>query len=232
MVARYAVDQYVHSGMRLGLGAGTTLEFALHALAERMGHPSDHARRLTDITLAAASYHTESIAINLGLRVLPLSDPAISGELDLTLDGADQVNSAGQLIKGGGGALFREKILADCSRQLVIMVDESKITTCLGMGFPLPIEVAPIAISSVFRRLRSLGGTPVIRQATAKLGAVITDNGNMIVDLQFDDGIADPPALERTLAMIPGVIESGLFTSFRPTVLVTRGDSVEDLSKH
>jgi ribose 5-phosphate isomerase A len=139
--------------------------------------------------------------------------------LDLTIDGADEVDPALHLIKGGGGALLREKVVASTSRRLVIAAGRSKVVETLGLGFRLPVEVVPFARPVVERAIRELGAEPHLRET--ETGAVYhTDNGNEILDCAFAAGIPDPSETERRLAGIPGVVESGLFVGMADVVVI------------
>ncbi|MCA1754187.1 MAG: ribose 5-phosphate isomerase A [Spirochaeta sp.] len=158
-----------------------------------------------------------------------LNDPRIAGVLDLTIDGADEIDPAGNLTKGGGGALLREKIAAFCSRRYVIVGDDSKLVQSLGVSFAIPIEVVPTARRVVLEAVRSMGAEVSVREAVRKMGYVITDNGNIIIDARFGTQ-HDPGELERRLDAIPGVVETGLFVGMKPVVYLGAGDgSIREL---
>jgi ribose 5-phosphate isomerase A len=200
----------VQDGMALGLGTGSTVAFFLEALAERV---RAEGLRLRGVP---TSLDTERRCWELGL---PLAGLEELERLDLTIDGADEIDPQFRLIKGGGGALLREKVVAQQSRELVIVVDPKKRVERLGTTFALPVEVVPFALAPVLRAVRALGANPVQRGAHA-LPPYRTDNGNAVLDLSFPDGIADPQALEQRLKAIAGVVEVGLFIGLAHGVIV------------
>jgi ribose 5-phosphate isomerase A len=207
---RRAVDDHVESGMLLGLGTGSTVYFALVRLAERIRDEG------LDVRGVPTSIDTEEKAKSMGILLAGLDEVAM---LDLTIDGADEVDPALHLIKGGGGALLREKVVASTSRRLVIAAGRSKVVETLGLGFRLPVEVVPFARPVVERAIRELGAEPHLRET--ETGAVYhTDNGNEILDCAFAAGIPDPSETERRLAGIPGVVESGLFVGMADVVVI------------
>jgi ribose 5-phosphate isomerase A len=219
---RAAVDALVHSGMKLGLGTGSTAIHAVRRVGELLAQGT-----IRDISAFATSLQTEIECERLGIPVYPLNSRELSGTLDLTIDGADEVDPQNRLIKGGGGALLIEKIAAYASSAYAITVDESKVVASLGSGFPVPVEVVPEARVSVTRALESLGATVMLREALRKIGPVITEHGNVIVDIRFASAV-DPAEMERTINTIPGVMENGFFTRIRPVVYIARLDgSVE-----
>jgi ribose 5-phosphate isomerase A len=220
----YAVDHNVESGMRIGLGTGSTAVWAVKRIAELLSEG-----KLSNLSLFATSSQTEAACDELGLSTYSLNDPRIAGVLDLTIDGADEIDPAGNLTKGGGGALLREKIAAFCSRRYVIVGDDSKLVQSLGVSFAIPIEVVPTARRVVLEAVRSMGAEVSVREAVRKMGSVITDNGNIIIDARFGTP-HDPAELERRLDAIPGVVETGLFVGMRPVVYVGAGDgSIREL---
>ena len=190
MVAAAAMT-YVPAGSYLGVGTGSTAD----CLIDLIGQNPDHIE-----AAVASSEHTANRLQNYGVEVLDLN---MAGDLAVYIDGADEFNPEGHLIKGGGGALTREKIVAGASRQFVCIVDHTKRVDTLGL-YPLPVEVIPMARSFVARQLVKLGGDPELREGPR------TDNGNMILDL-YNLEIKDAIALERTINDIPGVVTVGLF---------------------
>jgi ribose 5-phosphate isomerase A len=203
-VARAALA-YVGDGDVVGVGTGSTADRFIDALAERRGR------------IAGAVASSERSAARLrahGIAVLELNAVAA---LPVYVDGADEATRAGHLIKGGGGALTREKIVADAARRFVCVVDDSKIVTRLG-AFPLPVEVIPMARAQVARKLDALGGRAVLREG------FVTDNGNQILDVH-GLAIADPAALESELDHLVGVVCNGLFARRGADVLLVGGDS-------
>lgn len=198
-VAKAALD-FIKTGSILGLGSGSTINYLITAL-EKI--------RCKIEGVVAASIETEKRLKDLNIPVLDLNN---TGELSLYIDGADEVNPQLQLIKGGGGALTREKIIAAASRNFICIVDESKYVPILGQK-NLPLEVIPMARSYVARELVKLGGFPVYREK------FITDNGNIILDTQHWD-FTDPIKLERLLNNIPGVVSNGLFAQRPANILL------------
>ena len=150
---------------------------------------------------------------------IPLVHLSEETAIDLTIDGADEIDPAFHMIKGGGGALLREKVVASLTAREVIVADRSKVVDRLGLGFLLPVEVIPFARPTVARRLKDLGAFPTVRMRAADL-PYQTDNGNEILDCRFEGGIADPPELERKLSSIPGLVESGLFCGLAHVLVI------------
>ena len=202
--AALAALELVAAGATIGVGTGSTVNFFIDALA---AHPGRVSRAVSSSEASSARLRAAGITV-LDLNEVP--------ELHLYVDGADEANPARQLIKGGGAALTREKIVAAAARRFVCIVDESKLVTTLG-GFPLPVEVIPMARSLVARELSARGGRPVWRQGCT------TDNGNQILDVH-DLKISDPVALERDLNQIVGVVTVGLFAA-RPADVLLIGTS-------
>ncbi len=194
----------VAAGQTIGLGGGSTVDALVEALGRRL-----RAERL-DIAAVVASEATGRAARAAGIRV---RDPNEAGELDLALDGADEVDPSGRLLKGGGGALLREKLVALAARRLVILVDARKLVTHLGQRMPLPVEVVPFAWRHTAARLRAMGLQPALRGGEG--APYRTDNGNLILDC------TGPFAeLGAEIKAIPGVVEHGIFAGFHPTVIV------------
>jgi ribose 5-phosphate isomerase A len=208
--AGYRAADLVKNGMVVGLGTGSTVFFAMERLHERV------AAGLA-VEGVPTSIQTAIRARNLNIPLTTLDDHP---SLDIAIDGADQVDPAFRLIKGRGAALTREKCVAAVAKQLIVVVDESKMAP--GLDIPVPLEVLPFAATPVMVQLKALGGTPVVREGTKKDGPVITDNGNFVIDCAFGV-ITDPEGLEAVLAGIPGIIESGLFTRFTKKTTVIAG---------
>jgi ribose 5-phosphate isomerase A len=205
-----AAARFVEDGMVVGLGTGSTVHFTLLRLAERIRTEGLAFRGVP------TSVDTETKAGELGIALASLEEVR---RLDLTLDGADEIDPRFQMIKGGGGALLREKVVASLSEREVIVADRSKVVERLGLRFLLPVEVVRFARPAVARGIQALGGTPVVRMR-AQGEIYRTDNGNEILDCRFEGGIADPRALERALDAIPGVVESGLFIDLAHVLVV------------
>jgi ribose 5-phosphate isomerase A len=202
--AARAALEYVSAGKVLGVGTGSTVNFLIDELAA------------SSIRIAGAVSSSSGSTDRLKAAGIPVVNLNDVGEIDTYIDGADETNPRRQLIKGGGAALTREKIIAAASRRFVCIVDETKLVDTLG-AFPLPVEVIPMARQYVSRELARLGGRPVWREP------VITDNGNHIVDLH-DLQITDPIALESAINQIVGVVTVGLF-AMRPADVVILGGS-------
>ena len=214
MLGRKAADLFVADGMKLGLGTGSTAIWALRRVAERLREGS-----LNGIRAVTTSLQSELEARGLGIPVGTLNDADMAEGLDLTIDGADEVDGAHNCIKGGGGALLVEKIVAYASRRFIVIVDEAKISGRLCDRFAIPLEIAVAAVATVTRTLQAMGATASLRQAVRKAGPVVTDLGNLLLDVSFA-GPFDPKEMERELNRIPGVLENGLFTRKKPELLI------------
>jgi ribose 5-phosphate isomerase A len=195
----------IQDGMSIGVGTGSTVNFFIDALAE-------HVHRL-DTVVSSSDATTERLR-SLGITV---TDLVSSGDLDLYVDGADEATKHLHLVKGGGGALTREKILAGASRQFACIIDDSKLVGALG-SFPLPVEVIPMARSFVARQLIKAGGQPILRPE------FITDNGNSILDVH-NLKIPNPLEVENRLNQIPGVVTVGIFAQRGADVLIVSGEN-------
>lgn len=201
--AAKAALRYIEDDMILGVGTGSTVNCLIELLPQ-----------LRLAGAVASSQVTEDKLRALGIEVVDLN---FAGTLDLYIDGADEVNAQLQLIKGGGGALTREKIVAAASKQFICMVDDSKMVDVLGRAFPVPIEVLPQARSYVARQLAQLGGEPVYRED------FVTDYGNVILDA-YDLDVSDPIALEQQLNNIVGVVCNGIFAANQADILLKAGN--------
>jgi ribose 5-phosphate isomerase A len=218
LAGRTAVEALVKSGMKLGLGTGSTAILAVRHIGGLMA-----GGRLKDIKAVSTSFQTTLECEARGIPLFSLNSREIGGKLDLTIDGADQVDPRNFCTKGGGGALLLEKIIAYASASYALMVDESKAVDNLGLTFAIPVEVVPEARLPVMQALEALGTEPVLREAVRKAGPVITEHGNFIVDVRLKQA-ADPAVLETEFNRIPGVVENGLFTRIRPAVFIARRD--------
>ncbi len=210
--------QFVESGMIIGLGTGSTAIFATRRIAQRI-----HNGELRDILAIPSSLATEADARQLSL---PLSTLAQHPNIDLTIDGADEVDPAFNVIKGGGGALLREKIIAQASARQVIVVDDSKLSPQLGKRFALPVEVIPFGWQSQAAFLAALGATVTLRQAGE--APYQTDQGNIILDCDFGP-IADPAALAQQIIKRAGIVEHGLFIGMVHDVIVAGSSGLRHL---
>ena len=198
---------FVKNNMIIGIGSGSTVREFIKLLGKSSLDSSS-------IICIPSSFDTEQMLIDNKMRIGTLNQYP---QLDLTIDGADRVDDKLNLIKGGGGAMLREKIIAAAAKEVIIIVDESKMVAKLDGSFPIPVEVVPHALNFVISKLESIGGKPTLRVASDKLGPTVTDNGNLILDTDFQE-IKNPETLEITLNNIPGVMENGLF----PNKLVTK----------
>lgn len=223
LAANTAVDTMItegkiFSGMKIGLGTGSTAMPAVRRIAERINDGT-----LKDIKAVATSFQTTLECEKLGIPVYSMNDKIIGGKLDLAIDGADEATPEGSLIKGGGAALLREKIIAYNSKVFVIVADESKAVTDHGTKFPLPVEIIGEARIPVTNELNALGAECVIREGVKKCGPVITDNGNMILDCTWKTPV-DAFEMEEKINRIVGVVENGFFTKLKPVVFVAHSD--------
>ncbi|HKA16626.1 MAG TPA: ribose-5-phosphate isomerase RpiA [Myxococcota bacterium] len=209
----YALEQ-VRPGHVLGLGTGRAAERFVRALAARVASG-------LEIRAVATSRATAELAGSLGIPVIPLDD---APRVDLAVDGADEVDPDGRMIKGYGGALLREKVVAAAAERVVILVGTEKCVPRLGTRGRLPVEVLPFALAPVRRRLAELGvpGTVRLREDLPQA----SDNGNLLVDCSIGP-LADPDELDRILHAIPGLLETGLFLECRAEIAVERADGVE-----
>ncbi len=200
----------VEDGSIVALGTGSTAAFVIEELGRRIRQEGLSIRGIP------TSYQAAMLARQYGVPLTTLDDV---DHIDIAIDGADEVDPQKNLIKGGGGAHTREKVIDSLAKVFVVVIDQSKLVQHLGESFPVPVEVLPLAIAPVLRRLTAMGGTPVIRMAVKKDGPVITDQGNLVVDVTFRE-IPDPAALEAALNNIPGVLENGIFSGVANIILV------------
>lgn len=220
-VVGYAAADLIEDGMSVGLGTGSTALFFIERLSER-------CRNGLRISALATSKTSHQIASQGGI---PLIDIEGLKSLDITVDGADEIDQNQQMIKGGGGALLREKIAAAMSREMVVIVDSSKIKEYLG-AFPLPVEILPFAHHATINHLNELGYEGQIRQ-TAENTPYFTDNGNLIYDIKLPYPCQNPHDDNRTIRSVPGVIETGFFLNMADRILVGYPDGeVKVISKN
>jgi len=212
--------ELVESGMRLGLGTGSTVAHLLVALAEKLSRGA-----LTDVVGVPTSLRTAREARELNIPLTSLTETPV---LDLTIDGADEVDPALDVIKGLGGALLREKMVAQASRRLAIMVDDGKMVPALGTRCPVPVEVVQFGWEVHGPFMESCGADPVLRVGSDG-EPMVTDNGNYIIDCHFAGGIDDAEGFERAIRARAGVVESGLFLGMATEVLVSGPAGVETL---
>jgi ribose 5-phosphate isomerase A len=210
----------IRDNTTIGLGSGNTILHALELAAERI------KKENLKINFIPTSYQMEIAAKKLGLRTTTLDE---NTEPDLAMDGADQVQwRTLDLVKGGGAALLREKIVDSTARRLIIIVDEKKLVKTLGGPQPIPVEITPFGYSSTIEKIRRITEKTVLRETPGKVGPVITDNGNMIADAYFRS-LRRPEIVHEKLSKIPGVVETGLFLGMADTAYVGRKDGHVDI---
>ena len=217
-VALAAVDQ-IENGMILGLGSGSTAALMIEALAMKI-----KSGEIKDVVGVTTSFQGEVLASELGIPLKSLS--SVSG-IDLAIDGADEVDPKFQLIKGGGACHVQEKLVAALAKKFIVVVDSTKLVKKLNLDFKLPVEVLPSAWKQVQKTLHDLGGKGNLRMAQKKAGPIVTDQGNLILDLSFRHGIDQPDLLESQINNIPGVLENGLFVNLTDQVLVGKVENDE-----
>jgi len=218
--AAYEAVKHVKDNFVVGLGSGSTAALAIKALGERA------KREQLRLLAVPTSYQAFLLAAKHGIPVTTLEE---HGVIDVTIDGADQIDPKLNLIKGMGAALAREKIVASASKINIIIADETKRVNALGEnGQPVPVEVLPFAIGLVKRQIEEFGGTAVLREGKGKVGPVITDNGNVVIDAGFGV-IRNAAELEVKLKMVSGVVETGLFIGLATTAYIATPSEVEKL---
>lgn len=215
-----AAAQLIEDGMVIGLGSGSTAAHLVYALAQRI------QTGLSIVGAVPSSKATADLAGNLGIPLTTLDAHPI---LDLAIDGADEIDGQLNLIKGAGGALLREKIVAFSARRFVVIADVTKLVTTLGLQFALPVEVIPFAITPVQQQLAELGARVQVR--TLAKQPYVTDNGNMIVDCTFAGGITSPLALHTRMKNIVGVVETGLFLHMAEQAIIGGPEGVKVLTQ-
>ena len=201
----------VKSDSVVGLGTGSTTAYAIQYIGERL-----QSGDLKNIVGVTTSFQAEVLARKYNI---PLSTLDVVDRIDVAIDGADEVDPQKNLIKGGGAAHTQEKIVDSLAEQFIVVVDGGKLVDKLGSTFLLPVEVIPKAVVPVMRKLEQLGGKPELRMGVKKAGPVVTDQGNLVIDVKYE-GIDDPATLEKTINNVPGVLENGLFVGVTDVVLV------------
>ncbi|MBY9012107.1 MAG: ribose 5-phosphate isomerase A [Candidatus Lokiarchaeota archaeon] len=216
-----AVEENVKKNMILGIGSGSTVVYAVEAIAEI------NKNNNLNLKCIPTSFQSQQLIIENGLTLVSLDQYP---EIDLDIDGADEIDKALNLIKGGGGCLVQEKIIASSSKKLVIIVDYTKKSDNLGDNWKkgVPIEIIPLAYIPIMKRLEKLGGTPVLRMAQAKAGPVVSDNGNFIIDVDFGK-IKNPKELNLILLQIPGVVDTGLFVNMASKAYIGQKDGTIEI---
>lgn len=211
----------VEYGFVVGLGSGSTIAYAIQEIGKRI---QGQELRVLGIP---TSHQASMLAVENGIPLTTLNEHP---QLDLAIDGADEIDRELNLIKGMGGALTREKIVASAARKLVVVADETKLVEKLGTNHPVPIEILPFAFSTAMLGIQKLGGKPVLREGKGKVGPIITDNGNFIVDADFGP-LNAPKELNSRLRSIPGVIETGLFVGMADLVYIGTPTTVRKLER-
>ena len=212
----------VENGFVIGLGSGSTAAYAIEELGKKV------RRERLSILAVPTSYQALMLAATHGIQITTLDEHP---KLDLAIDGADQMDRNLDLIKGMGGALTREKIVASASKKLIIIADESKKVRVLGENnHPVPLEVIPFGAKPVMLKIQELGGKPVLREAKGKVGPVITDNGNAVLDVYFGP-IEDPSKLATELKTLPGVVETGFFVRMADLAYIGKSSGVEKIER-
>ncbi len=214
--AGYAAAELVENGMVLGLGTGSTVFHFINRLVERI-------KEGLSIQAVSSSIRSENQAKEGGIL---FADIDTITAVDMTVDGADEINGEKQMTKGGGGALLREKVLANISKEMVVIVDEGKVVEKLGKH-DLPVEILPFAHGAIIEKIRKLGFHGTLREHN-KDGPFITDNGNMIYDIHFESLREDPEKDHEKLIRIPGILETGFFFNLAGRVIVGKSDGTVD----
>mmetsp|Transcript_19306 Transcript_19306/g.59574 ORF Transcript_19306/g.59574 Transcript_19306/m.59574 type:complete len:245 (-) Transcript_19306:488-1222(-) len=224
-----AIDDYVTSGMKVGLGTGSTAAFAVERLGELLKEG-----KLTDIIAVPTSVRTKEQAESLGIPLTTLDE---FSKLDVAIDGADEVDPALNLVKGGGGALLREKMVEIVADKFIVIVDESKLCDALGPGFPIPVEITPFCHEHTKRVIEDLPALKGKCEAVLRLGSstnnsvdgdepAVTDNGNYILDLVFENPLEDAPAAAAQLKATCGCVDHGLFIGMTTAVIIAGSDGI------
>ena len=223
-----AADELAAPDMKLGLGTGSTAIHVVRRVGERLA-----AGELRGIRVFATSFQTELACEELGIPHYSLNSPELAGGLDLTIDGADELDPKGRLVKGGGGALLIEKLAAYNSARYAIVAEEGKLVSDLALRFALPVEIIVEARCTVTRALEKLGAVVTLREALCKAGPVITEHGNLLLDIRFQTPV-EPEEMEERINLIPGVVENGFFTGRRapwdrPLLYIGRADATVEI---
>lgn len=222
--ANRAVEENIEDGMKIAIGSGSTVVYAVKRLGELVKQNKWH------VICVPTSYQSEQLVIENDLHLSTLN---LHPELDIDIDGADEIDKDLNLIKGGGGCLFQEKVAASYSKKLVIIADYRKDSSKLGEKWKngVPIEILPGACMPIYNEIIKIGGKPLLRMGKAKAGPVVTDNGNFIIDADFGV-IEDPASLEKKLREISGVIDTGLFINMASIAYIGNKDgSVKKIEK-
>jgi ribose 5-phosphate isomerase A len=216
------VIDHIKSDMIIGIGSGSTAAEGIRLIGEKMARGE-----LTNIKAVPTSYQAIQEAVAVKIPLTTLDEHPV---LDFGFDGADQIDNDLNAIKGGGGALLREKIVASCCKEYVIIADQTKVTDVLGRDQPIYLEIHPMAVNPVSRKLRNMGAKPSIRQAVGKLGPVVTDNGNNLIDADFGP-IHNPGYLNARLHSVQGIMETGLFIGYAQIAYIGTKNGVKTMTR-
>ncbi|MFX1295042.1 MAG: ribose-5-phosphate isomerase RpiA [Promethearchaeota archaeon] len=220
-IAAVAALDFIETDQVIGIGSGSTVEYFIKGLKERIKFDK------LKIVAVPTSYQSELSLIKNQIPLITLNEHP---ELDLAVDGADEVDPTLNLIKGGGAALTQEKIVDSMAKKFVVIADQSKLVKNLGEKMTVPIEVIPLAFKTVMKKLKKFSSKCILRTAIKKMGPVITDNGNFIIDVKITD-IKDPKRLELELNGIPGVVENGLFIEMADIVYIGQEMGIKKLTR-
>ena len=201
----------VKSDSIVGLGSGSTAAYAIEYIGDRIAKGE-----IKNVVGVPTSFQSEVLAKKFNIPLVTLD--AID-HIDVAIDGADEVDPDKNLIKGGGAAHTREKVVDSLAKEFIVVVDEGKLVDKLGSTFLLPVEVIPMAVSPVMRSLEKLGGKPELRMGVKKAGPVVTDQGNLVIDVKFDH-IKNPEEMEKEINNLPGVLENGIFVGVADIIMV------------
>ncbi len=220
--AAQKVVEHIKDDMVIGIGSGSTAAEGIRAIGEKIANGE-----LKNIKAVPTSYQAIQEAVKAHIPLTTLDEHPV---LDFGFDGADQLDNDLNAIKGGGGALLREKIVASCCKEYVLIADQTKVAEVLGRDQPVYLEIHPMAVTPVSRKLRNMGAKPTIRQAVGKLGPVVTDNGNNLIDADFGP-IHNPGYLNARLHSVQGVMETGLFIGYAQIAYIGTRDGVKTMTK-
>lgn len=216
------VVEHVKSDMVIGIGSGSTAAEGIRLIGEKIV-----TGELSNVRAVPTSYQAIQEAVKAHIPLTTLDEHPV---LDFGFDGADQLDDELNAIKGGGGALLREKIVASCCREYVLIADQTKVSDVLGRDQPVYLEVHPMAVTPVTRKLRNMGAKPSVRQAVGKLGPVVTDNGNNLIDADFGP-IHNPGYLNARLHSVQGVMETGLFIGYAQIAYIGTKNGVKTMKR-
>jgi ribose 5-phosphate isomerase A len=214
--------EHIKSDMVIGIGSGSTAAEGIRLIGEKIA-----TGELSNIKAVPTSYQAIQEAVKAHIPLTTLDEHPV---LDFGFDGADQLDNELNAIKGGGGALLREKIVASCCKEYVLIADQTKVSDVLGRDQPIYLEIHPMAVTPVSRKLRNMGAKPTVRQAVGKLGPVVTDNGNNLIDADFGP-IHNPGYLNARLHSVQGIMETGLFIGYAQVAYIGTKTGVKTMTR-